>query len=338
VKRRRRSVDALAILAVWIACGFAQATPVPALIPYIDTHTHFDERDPQNAVAAVLRAEGRENAARIYLQIPPFGADDPMKYDAEIILQAARPYAARIGVLGGGGSLNPMIMQAVRAGDAGPDVRKQFAERAEELVRAGVSGFGEMAAEHFAGATGYEYAPPDHPLYFLLADIAAQHGVPIDLHMEAVPQPMALPAWLKSPPNAEQLHENISAFGRLLAHNRRVKIIWAHLGSDNTGFRTPEGARQLLRAHSNLYMEIKCDPRALGKNPVLANGRVEPEWLKLFEEFPDRFIIGSDQHYPEEGGPTRWQEVVTILNQLPAGLRQKIGSDNATHIFSRTGA
>ena len=29
--------------------------------------------------------------------------------------------------------------------------------------------------------------PPDHPLYLLLADIAAQHGVPIDLHMEAVP-------------------------------------------------------------------------------------------------------------------------------------------------------
>ncbi len=371
MKRRRRSVDCLgiaikksvgqyrswlAILAVWIACGLgandvlmsrsrrgpeqalAEATPVPALISYIDTHTHFDEHDPQNTVAAVLRAVGRENAAKIYLQIPPFGVDDAMKYDAEIILPAARQYADNIGVLGGGGSLNPMIMQAVSTGDSGPDVRKQFKERAEGLIREGVSGFGEMAAEHFAGTTAYEYAPPDHPLYLLLADIAAQYGVPIDMHMEAVPQAMPLPVGLKSPPNAAQLHANNSAFERLLAHNPRAKIIWAHLGSDNTGFRTPESARQLLKAHSNLYMEIKCDPRAVGKNPVFADGRVKPEWLKLFQEFPDKFIIGSDQHYPEEDGPTRWQTVVTILNQLPASLRQRIGRENAEHVFSRPGA
>ena len=72
---------------------------------------------------------------------------------------------------------------------------------------------------------------------------------------------------------------------------------------------------------------------------MLADGRVEPEWLKLFEEFPDRFIIGSDQHYPEEGGPTRWQEVVTILNQLPAGCDgRRSAATTPTHIFSRTGA
>jgi len=227
-----------------------------------------------------------------------------------------------------------MILQAVITGDSGPAVRKQFTDRAEELLRNGVSGFGEMAAEHFAGATGYEYAPADHPLYLLLADIAAQHGVPIDIHMEAVPQAMPLPAGLKSPPNAAQLQPNIAAFERLLAHNPRTTIIWAHLGSDNTGFRTADSARQLLKKHANLYMEIKSDPRAMGKNPILADGRIKPDWLALFEEFPDRFLIGSDQHYPEEGEPTRWQSVVTILNQLSVAARQKVGRENAEHIFS----
>jgi predicted TIM-barrel fold metal-dependent hydrolase len=191
-----------------------------------------------------------------------------------------------------------------------------------------------MAAEHFAGGTPYQSAPPDHPLFLLLADIAAQYDVPINLHMEAVTRAMPLPQNLKSSPNPPQLHENIFAFERLLAHNPRAKIIWAHLGSDGTGDRTPDLCRRLLREHSNLYMEIKLDPKAQGKNFLMADGKLKPEWLKLFEDFPDRFIIGSDQHYPEPDGPQRWQQVVLLLNQLPAGLRRSIGAENVAHIYN----
>ena len=310
------------------------AAPVPAVIPYIDTHTHFDEKHPEAAVRAVLRAAKRENASKIYLQIPPFSFTDADRFDAEIILPTAKKYPEKIGVLGGGGRLNSMIMEAVSTGNAGQDVQRKFRERAEELIREGVSGFGEMAAEHFAGSTGYEYAPPDHPLYLLLADIAAEHGIPIDIHMEVVPHVMALPPHLKSPPNAAQIHENLAAFGRLLSHNPRAKILWAHLGTDNTGFRTPELSRQMLRANPNLYMEIKFDPKAPAKNPVWVDGVVKPEWLRLFREFPDRIVLGSDQHYSGHDEPGRWQSDVLILNQLPPDLRMKIGSGNAQSIFS----
>jgi len=251
----------------------ATMSAAAALVPFADIHTHFDEHDPQGTVQSVLRATASENASKIYLQIPPFSFDDPAAYDAEVILPAAAAHKDKIGVLGGGGSLNPMIMRSVSTGDAGPRVRQQFKDRAEELLRLGVSGFGEMAAEHFVGATPYEYAPPDHPLYLLLADIAAEHGVPIDIHMESVPQAMALPAPLKSPPNAASLHENISALERLLAHNPRATVVWAHLGSDNTGFRTPGISRRLLAAHPNLYLEIKHDPRSIGKNPCWPTAR-----------------------------------------------------------------
>ena len=311
----------------------AEAAPIPAAVPYIDTHTHFDEKDANGTVQAVLKATRVENAAKIYLQIPPFDFKDSDKYDAEVLLPAAKKYPDKMGVLGGGGSLNPMIMEALSTGKAGPDVQKKFRDRAEELVREGVAGFGEMAGEHFVGATGYEYAPPDHPLYLLLADVAAQAGVPIDIHMESVPQAMALPPELKSPPNAAQLHENITHFERLLSHNPRAKIIWAHLGTDMTGFRTPEISRRLLAAHSNLYLEIKYDPKLPGKNPVWVDGVVKAEWLKLFQEYPDRFVFGSDQHYPLEGQPIRWQSEVQILNQLPPDLRKKMAAENAQHIF-----
>ena len=313
--------------------------PVPALTPYIEAHTHFDEHDADGTIRAALAALGRQNAAKIFLQMPPDTFDHPGHFDAEVILAAAKKHPGKLAVLGGGGTLNAMIHQSVASGDAGPEVQKKFKNRAEELLREGVVGFGEMTAEHFDGLTPYQYAPADHPLFLLLADIAAQHSVPIDFHMEAVPETMSLPAGLKSPPNAPQLHENITAFERLLAHNSRAKIIWAHAGSDGTGFRTPDLCRRLLRAHSNLYMEIKADPLSLGKNYPLVDGKLKPEWLKLFQDFPDRFIIGSDQHYPEpKDSEQRWQTVVLLFNQLPSDLRRKIGTENVLHIYGMPAA
>ena len=308
---------------------------IPALTPYVEAHVHMRVNDQNRdaAAQAAIASIGRQNAAAILVLATPGTFGRPNE-DAEVLLPLAKKYPGKIFVLGGGGSLNPMIMQSVASGDSGPAVQKQFRARADQLIRDGVVGFGEMSAEHFSGSDPYEYAPPDHPLYLLLADIAAQHGVPIDLHMEPVPVDMALPPPLKSPPNAPRLHANIAAFERLLAHNPRAKIIWAHAGADNTGFRTPDLCRRLLQAHANLYMEIKADPLAKGKNYLLANGKLDAAWLRLIEDFPDRFIIGSDQAYPAPPNqPQRWQEAVTIFNQLPPDVRHKIGTENVAALY-----
>ena len=315
----------------------ANAEPIPALTPYVEEHSHFDPTDPDGAVRSALVALGRQNAAMIFLQMPPDTFDHPGNFDAEILLPAAKKYPGKFAVLGGGGTLNAMIIQSVATGDVSPAMQKRFKERAEVLLGEGVIGFGEMAAEHFDGTTPYQHAPPDHPLYFLLADIAAEHGVPIDLHMEAVPQDMPLPAGLKSRPNLPMLHANIAAFERLLAHNPRAKIIWAHAGADGTGYRTPELCRRLLLAHANLYMEIKTDPQAPGMNYPLADGKIKPEWFKLFTDFSDRFMMGSDQHYPEpKVQEQRWQELVLLFNQLPSDVRHKIGTENVAHIYGKS--
>jgi predicted TIM-barrel fold metal-dependent hydrolase len=321
------------------AQSMARKSPIsesrfPAATPFADAHAHFDEEHVDAAIQTALAGQTTENAAMMIFLMSPDTFDHAGHYEAEIILPPAKQYRGKIAVVGGGGSLNAMIIKAAATGDAGPEVRKKFKDRAEELLREGVAGFGEMTAEHFDGATPYQYAPIDHPLYLLLADIAAKHGVPIDLHMEAVPQDMPLPADLKSPPNPPALHANIPAFERFLSHNPRAKIIWAHAGYDNTGFRTVELNRRLLQAHPNLYMELKADPGAQGKTYPLANGRIKPEWLKLITDFPDRFVIGSDQHYPEPGGGRqRWQEVILLFNQLPDEVRKKVGTENVAHIY-----
>jgi predicted TIM-barrel fold metal-dependent hydrolase len=306
-----------------------------AISPYIDAHAHY-EADLQSSLRAVLEALDRENATSIVLLTPPDTFDHPGHADADAMLDAAKGYRGKLLIAGGGATLNAMIQQ-VPADGVTPQIRKQFEDRAEELLREGAAGFGEITAEHFAGITPYQSAPADHPLLLLLAEIASRHGVPIDLHMEAVPAAMPLPARFKSPPNAPRLRENLSAFERLLAHDRRAKIIWAHAGADGTGQRTPALCRRLLKAHPNLSMELKVDPRNPGLNPLLEEGRIRPEWLQLFAEFPDRFVIGSDQHYPEPSGveQQRWQAAVLLLNQLPDPLRRSIGRENALRIYAR---
>jgi len=72
----------------------------------------------------------------------------------------------------------------------------------------------------------------------LLTDIAAQTGMPIDLHMEAVPRDGPMPELILGGPNPRQLRENISGRKRLLEHNSKANIVWVHAGWNLTGERT----------------------------------------------------------------------------------------------------
>jgi hypothetical protein len=350
----RNSIGMLALGAAAIALAFslhlgaaephpaeADAAPVASLTPFVEVHSHFGGKDPAAAIEDALRVMPMENCAKVIFMPSPFAAEQTNRFDDEVIMAAEKDHRDKFAFLGGGGTLNVMIQQSVMSGDSGPEVVKMFKERAEQIMRDGASGFGEMTPEHFAmNANGfYEYAPADHPLFLALMDVSAEHdGAPISVHMEAVPTPMPIPAELASfHNNAPQLHANIPAFERLLSHNPHGNIVWAHEGWDNTGGRTVELSRRLLKAHPNLYMEIKIDPVEPGKNYILANagsGAIKPEWLQLFKDFPDRFVIGSDQVYPEpKGQPQHWQSSVTLLNQLPADLRKKIAFENTARLY-----
>ncbi|MSP95560.1 MAG: hypothetical protein EXR00_09855 [Alphaproteobacteria bacterium] len=311
----------------------------PASAPYIDGHTHIDQNRPEEAVQLLLGAMDGLNAAKYYIQTEPYGPDNPTAWDADKILAAVKKYPDKMAALGGGGTLNPMIIDAQRTGNAGPEVRKKFRDTAERLIAQGIVGFGEMSIEHLSlpqsPVKDYEYAAADSPLMMLLADIAAEHNIPIDLHMEALPQTINTPTEY-GPPNPPQLQGNIAAFERLLAHNRNTKMIWAHAGSDNIGFRTPELMRGMLQRNSNLYLEIKYDPGFPGKDPPVADGKIKPEWMKLYSDFPDRFLIGSDQHFdpPATGPLARSQQNALLLDQMPPDLRRKIAMENAQRLYS----
>ena len=308
-------------------------------VAIIDTHAHISRGYrrgralPGAAVPQALRAMDDLRVEMTILLPPPFPPGHPGIYGLRELEPVARANPGRFAFVAGGESLNPMIHR-VAPDKVTPDVIREFQQEAESIVKAGAAGFGELTAEHFSFGQGghpYESTRPDHLLLLALADIAAQHRMPIDLHMEAVPQDMPFPGRLAGGANPSVLKENLAKFERLLAHNRKAKIIWAHAGWDNTGERTLGLMRRLLMENPNLYMSIKIDPGPRPNRPLDKSDAAEMRWVELLQDFPERFIIGSDQFFDE--GTDRLALARKFVDALPPDVARLVAQENAKSIY-----
>jgi hypothetical protein len=121
-------------------------------------------------------------------------------------------------------------------------------------------------------------------------------------------------------------HCDDAALERILAHDPRVKVIWAH-----SGFSTaPAKIAQYLERHPQLVGELSY------RDDVTADGKLTPEWRALFLAHPDRFVVGSDTWINE-----RWERYGAImadyrgwLAQLPRDVAAKIAYGNGERLFA----
>lgn len=317
-------------------------------VPMVDTHSHLDHGGNLASMGAALDqavADMDRIGVRFSILLPPPQVTQlRVVYDCDQLTFAARRHPQRIGVVGGGGTLNPML-QNTDAGSVDDGVRRRFRTAAEEVLACGALGFGEIAAHHLSlGRMGaqhpYEWIPPDHPLMLLLADIAAEKGVPIDLHLDLVPADMPRPDRPNfNAANPAILKENLAGFERLLAYQRGARIIWAHAGSDPLLTRVPALQRQLLSRHPNLYMSLRPGPAKGGPPPAIAfddGGALKPAWIDLIREFPDRFVLGSDEFHPSFADARRTPGIDglrLLVERLPAEIRTRVAHENAERLF-----
>ena len=329
--------------------------PISA-VPFIDVHTHLrptagmqggtlsavgGQDDFMGSVANAASQMRLNNAAALIVIPPPNTAG--RGFDAAAYAWAFVDHPGLISG-GGGGTLNGMIENAARTNEMNPAIAGQFLQIAERLAHSGIAVFGEFASEHFSLFAGhpYEESPPDHPMFMILADVAAENDLPIDLHMEAIPQDMDTPGGFSTTntANPHRIKGNIDALERLLAHNSNARIVWAHVGWDNTGYLTVDLSRRLLAAHPNLYMSIKLDRGALEQSRPMDGARhVKPEWISLLREFPDRFVIGSDAFFnaannlKHSEGDGNLSDAREFIDALPDDLRRPIAYANAIRIY-----
>jgi predicted TIM-barrel fold metal-dependent hydrolase len=316
---------------------------------WVDVHFHIvgDEGATgafESSVDEALGIMDDAGMSKIVIMSPP----RPFRsFDIDEIIGLQQKYPGKIYVMGGGGTLNPMIQDNAH-GDVSPETRQKFEAIAEEIIAKGAKGFGEIAIHHVSlnPGHGYESIPADSPLMLLLADIAAKHNVPIDIHFDPVPEETDKPSELFSPKNPDVFKENVEGFERLLAHNPNAKIVWAHAGSDPVGFYTPDLVRELMQKHPNLYCSIRT---TLNRNDPMRHPMrgVNDDWIEVVKEFPDRFVMGTDSFlitsgYSGPNGPRMLSQkswiqregANEVLSYIDSSLAAKVGSENAIKIYN----
>jgi uncharacterized protein YbaP (TraB family) len=120
-------------------------------------------------------------------------------------------------------------------------------------------------------------------------------------------------------------HCDEAALVHLLAHDSRVKIVWAH-----SGFTTPpETLGRYLARYPNLVAELSY------RHDVTTDGKLAPAWRALFLAHPDRFVVGSDTWVNERWA--RYGEIMASyqgwLAQLPRDVALKIAHGNGERLF-----
>lgn len=313
------------------ACLAAEAS-YSAEALFIDTHTHLGKNSRSLSPEVAVRQMALKGVALTIILPPPFDPGHANSYGRPELISAVRAYPGKFAFVAGGETLNPMI-HSVSFDKVTEAVAKKFRDEADAIAATGAAGFGEIAIEHFSANRGqhpYLSTQPDHPLLLVLADLGAKYGMPLDIHMEAVPQNMPFPRNAGGM-NPNTLNENISGFERLLKHNPQTRIIWAHAGWDLSRERTIPLMRLLLGKYPNLYMSIKISQGG-ARPPLNPNGELWPDWLELLREFPDRFLIGSDQFYDEDE-LARIQAARKFADALPAEIAPLILRENAKNIY-----
>lgn len=337
-----------AVIAVPLLASFFPDNEVE--VKYIETHVHLQatymergklKHDWMGTAEYAMQEMDKLGISKCLIMPPPQGTINKNPYDYKVLLPVIQKYPDRFGLIAGGGTLNVMIQKAIEDDTVTEELKQDFRNTAREIIEAGAVAFGEMTALHLSFNPSHPYvvAPPNHSLFLELADISAASGLPIDLHMEAVTKDISLPTWFKSPPNPKNLTENINAFEKLLDHNKKAKIVWQHVGWDNTGHLTIELLDSLLKKHDNLFIGLKCLQQGQSKseNRPLNSNTLKQDWIDLIKKYPNRFALGSDFFYsiPGKGKkmPDSSKESRLIVDQLPDEIKTKVAFENANKIY-----
>jgi predicted TIM-barrel fold metal-dependent hydrolase len=237
-----------------------------------------------------------------------------------IAIASAQANPGRIIPFGGGERARDLVLRhGADAWDMRVAAVDEYLAGLEASLRAGLLvGIGEVHVNNWSsniiGSPRYRY-PADSPLLQRLAELAGRHRVPLSLHMDAEAS-------------------SVAEMERLLRAHPDAALLWAHTGH----FAEPDLLRRLLAEHPNLYCELSYRVSIAGSRngiPVDQGGRLRDSWRQLIEEFPDRFVIGTDLSWPS---PSQYEAHIAfwrrILEQLSPETAEKVAFRNAERILN----
>jgi hypothetical protein len=132
----------------------------------------------------------------------------------------------------------------------------------------------------------------------------------------------------------QQDPKTMAQFETVMSSDRRGRVLWNQCGSNTSAAQV----RPLLERHSNLYCEISWRFPPVTR-PEFADryifDRQGPmlDWLRLIEDFPDRFMYGNDGHPGEQYDCATVSFRRNLLPYLRPATARKIAHENSKRVF-----
>ena len=297
--------------------------------PIIDAHGHLGGSFDRDTMLDVMRAN---NVPRQIIMARYYhgGENDLPGSDRQALKLAAAHSGTFYPLIG---MQLPMLTGAQKWREISGKV-EWLLETTERKLRTGrFYGIGEFIVRHWAYSKGH-HAEQENPVYSLLmkrfSALAARYDVPLVVHMEGYPNLVA-------------------DFSRLISENPDTTYVWAH-----TCGRSAAGViRRMLGRHPKLNCDLASMTNAGPKTqsygtgwprrePFTAliedgDGHLFPDMKALFDDFPDRFILGMDVAHARGMNMRNYSRRVKRFRRLLAQLKPEtannIAESNAVRIF-----
>jgi predicted TIM-barrel fold metal-dependent hydrolase len=292
--------------------------------PVFDTHAHmFVMHDPTVVIQAMEAAEVRR------LVVLPTPNASHMPRGTTILSQMEelrKSSQGKVILMCGSDYLVNWMQRAAQGYYATEEI-----DRLTRDVKSGAcAGIGEIGFRHYA-KTSWQLVidlPAGYPPLLAIAETAARLNVPLDLHAEPV-----------TPGGDRRDAEVFGTIAAMFARNPTLKLVNSHTGMTNV-----RNARALLKAFPTLMMNVNFAKHASEVDWTNLEGVTDKDrliyadWAALFEEMPDRFMLGTDFFFGRVGEAAKEYErrirhARRALGSLDPAAARRIAYENAVHMF-----
>ena len=177
-------------------------------------------------------------------------------------------------------------------------------------------GIGEVFLRHddLTALTYGDVARASSTAFGRLLDLAASHDMPVLMHSDIGP------AWQERPDFLEEVEQAVKS-------HPKTRIIWAHAGISRRIVIANhiDILRRMLKQYPNLTIDLSW---VIFDQEIAPGGTLDKKWPALIEEFPGRFVIGSDTVGVFDQYKPTIQRYYLLLDALKPQTAKKVAHDN----------
>lgn len=212
--------------------------------------------------------------------------------------------------------------EAAMADATNPGIVALVAQAELDFQAGRIKGIGEIFVNNMRSHPDLEFKRkinPDAASMQLLYDLAAQYDGFLTVHMHA---------------DDDDVNDSVAGLKSLL-QRPGGRILWNHCGSDTTA----DDVRPLLTDYDNLFCELSfrsppvLDRPTSSPRVVFDENGIEERWRDLIEDFPDRFMIGTDAHNDTEYDGAIEMVRSNLLPNLSPETARMVDHENAQRLF-----